>query len=1232
MSEFATIADLFPDDKQPTRELEPIQKVDRTEQIERDIEEFIETESAKRVLSETARIVGTEGMNARFRYVHATFGSGKSHLLKLIGVATGEIEGLEDHAHELANTKSGFKEFRDSIADSGIDHLLPLFMNLLDRDHEDTKLPIMIFDELGRRRGYPTSRPWLLEFCWRLDIEHGIWDALRTVEYEGLRLDDVVERPSSLRPWLMEAVPQLEGASAAGFETEEAVESEIENAASAIDEDAFGPLDLVDRLDRTKRTLEENSGEIYQFLIGLDEIAIYVGDQPRRYREVVNTIEALIENLRPTPPILGTGQWSLRDMQQNFVGEVNDDEWYAQEIELRGADTETIARKRWLQKSTEGRDYIESELLPKDGALEPQLAEDHDSSGPTDPIEAYPFRDRDLELFRAVMQGLIKGDRETDREYIQGRALLVRVRSLFADHGWADREPGAVVPWDDLFDILREETVLIPSWAVDLINRVGNTLEGPLATRTAKALFLLSQVDFVPRTADNLARLLASNVDQDVDSLKDEVAATLEKLSDRNLIKADTDADQTTYTILSERDIRFWDEVAQEAAGIPEHQLRDNVLQLLLEAADPDRLTTPDSTATRTFASVQDVKYTVRYSINQGLPESVTDRHDAIVIRLLIDEADSLLDERDRWQDQHGGPGGREDVLVTVELPQASREQVRRLVGMRSVLSGMADPRPEYEIERQNLQRDLEDDLQDRLYNGSVYSPTRGTAFGAYLESLDEAVVDAVDAKFPNRKHIERPLQLDDLARIDEFLEDTGSWPLAEQDAEVIGVNPLTGDFEVGWREEFLAEFDGDDWVSGEQVLETIEGRRGAFLGTSEEALQALLFVLVANNDIEVRRDGERVTDLDDIARILANRTQLADAVIGFDPDPRPEGLDELYELVLGDASDTDDTRMLVEDIAEWAQRNGSTIRTVVSQVSLVFESRHAIEEFEAALEPAFSGEELSAKRLATPAVIDQARRYRKVKPVFIADDPSEESLWSRFEAAYKGLADRYPASRLVEELEPYHLGTLVPGADKVEEKLDAIEEYRINQLQSLYGHLTGESTDSDDIDALCANITEALRDGSLESDIDRVEEAFEAVSLDRLRSLASQAAETDETLPESAIAEEAVRSEAERLGRGRELLEQEVEGSPVFDQLVELEAALSDTHEGFITTHVLRAVKGPDLPTVDRAMQLLEQGQRQIEGLEPTDGDDQILEEVWSEIAGHDEGTIVVFDPEANR
>jgi len=63
--------------RSPTRELEEVQKVNEVGQAERDIDEFYETDSARKVLTELGEVVNSTGSQPRFRYVHATFGSGK---------------------------------------------------------------------------------------------------------------------------------------------------------------------------------------------------------------------------------------------------------------------------------------------------------------------------------------------------------------------------------------------------------------------------------------------------------------------------------------------------------------------------------------------------------------------------------------------------------------------------------------------------------------------------------------------------------------------------------------------------------------------------------------------------------------------------------------------------------------------------------------------------------------------------------------------------------------------------------------------------------------------------------------------------------------------------------------------------------------------------------------------------------------------------------------------------
>jgi predicted ATPase len=140
-----TIKELFRSD--PTRQLEEVQKVNARERAETDVAEFHETESAKHALTKLGETIETTpGEAARFLYLHATFGSGKTHLLKLIGLVADTDSEYSQLGDDLAEIWPGFDNLQRSIDDSHVDRLMPVFLNLLDRDaSKEPPLPFLIF-------------------------------------------------------------------------------------------------------------------------------------------------------------------------------------------------------------------------------------------------------------------------------------------------------------------------------------------------------------------------------------------------------------------------------------------------------------------------------------------------------------------------------------------------------------------------------------------------------------------------------------------------------------------------------------------------------------------------------------------------------------------------------------------------------------------------------------------------------------------------------------------------------------------------------------------------------------------------------------------------------------------------------------------------------------------------------------------------------------------------------
>lgn len=1235
-----TLETLF--DRSPTRELEEVQKVNEVSQAVRDIDEFYETESAQEVLTELGEIINRTGAQPRFRYVHATFGSGKTHLLKLIGIATGEIDGLEELAPDLSNQFSGFKAFREDLAASNIDHLVPIFMNLLDRDKvQGSTLSLLIYEELGNQLGYPTDPFWLLEWVWQLEIKHGLWSAVSSVEYDGMTIVDAAEDKAALRPWLYEVLPQMDETDGTPYETEKGVRESISEATDKIEADEFSPDELVERLDRTKRYLQQ-SGETYEFLLGLDEVAIYVGDQQHRYREFLETVETLIAEINP--PILGTGQWSLRDMQRDFIGDVDPDAWYTNEIPLRGADTEIIVRKRWLRKSKDGSGTVQK-LLERAPDIEPKIDETADYTDLGNPVEAYPFREHDLWLLREILQGLKKEDLEVDREYVQGRALLILVRSLFTGGQWSqetsmtpwgEREAGQIVPWDEIYDLLHWETMDVPGWAKDQIKTVENTT-GEMEVRVAKVLYLIGQVDFLPNTKENITRLLVRAVETDVEQLRRDVEGALESLIQYNFVRTDEGADQQTYRFLSKEIVEFWDQVNQEATDIPTHQLRYHIANLIREA-DRGRLTADDSLRTRNFDGVSDVPYACRYTVLDQIEQSPELRYDGVVVRVLAVDADIITDARETWQNVNAGDQGVEDLLVTLNVSTGLQERIRHVIAMDSVLGPDADP--ELQIEQQQEEEAVEDEIEELLHSADIFTPDHETSRGTYINDIERVMAEEVSDKFKNRKTLETRLQeVDDARKLFEFFNGNGPWPFTAEDANVLGVKTVPRELRGGWAGEFLNDYAGEDLVSGEAVLEEIEGRRGKYLGSPKEALSALLITLAAANKIEIRRDGVRIEDIGEIGRVMRRRSDIRDIDIGFDPVDIEGSADlkSVYQSLRGFAPQGDDPTAWLTSLAEWAEANSSQIRNVCARVDIEFDEEITLDELLKSLEPGMAGGELDDEVLTESPVPTQAKWYRKAEPLFAGDT----ALWDDFTDALETTQSLYPDAAVTYRMEEAADGSQIPSRDRLKSLQEDAEEFRRSQVSEFYQVLTGNQPEAETVDQLCTSVEEELSERDLVEELESIRETIPGLEFESL-SMLVQMSKSTESITEHDIASSGAVTEVQRLKTAQKLLEDRPSGA-LYTRLEEkYEQLNSDEPDEFITTQIARALRGPELVSESRAETLIEQadavlsagdgddgtGENGDDESDEDDGPELSVDELWAEVTASGDGTVVVIDP----
>jgi len=1189
-----SIDDLFHSD--PTRQLEEVQKVNARERAETDVREFYETDSAEQVLETLGEAIQTHrGEAPRFLYIHATFGSGKTHLLKLVGLLVDDESEFAYLGDRLSEQWPGFDELQQAITDSHVDRLKPVFLNLLDRDaSKEPPLPFLIFEAIGRDLGYPTDPNWLLEWAWTLDMEYdGVWEALQAFEHDGKTFDDVLAERASLRSWLYEALPAMEETSGTELNSRSGVKASIETAEANVDPQEFDPEDLVSRVETVTEALNGGSKRT-ELLLGLDEVALFVGDSRHRYREFEDTMEALQRG--PNPVVVTTGQYSLPDTRESLIGEPPEDHWTHQQVRLEGADTEIIVRKRWLQKSDpEGRERVES-LVASMPALSLDTYSSVTSADP-DPVESYPFREYDLSLLRAVMQELITQGRSTDRDYIQGRALLVLVRSLFTKFGWASKEEGSLVTWDVLFDLLVEETTYLPLWVQEMIdNTLVPTFDGDedaWEVRLAKGLYLLNQTPAVPSTPENLGRLMVDDVTASVDDVVERTKSGLGTLVDRQKALTETnDQGDEVYTLVSEEQESILSRAQDKAAKVSPHQLSAWVETRLREN---DAFFRSDSS--RHEVDVGDerlVPLRYEYSILDPVDRAPSPEYDALRVRVLADDHDTVSEQIETWQEVNNGRDGGEHILITVDVPETMLERIRNVIGMGQVLDEETESHEELEREHRADKRRLESSVTEILEDASVYTVTEHR--GARSSVLDSVVEDQVNAVFGStRKTLSRPLvEVDDAKAMAKFFRGSGEWPLSDADAAMLGVDTANAEVaNTGWCREFIDTYEAQKSVDVETLLQQTRTANGDYRGTPQESIAALLITLATSNEsVALKQDTEYVSDPAAIGRQVRTKGGLTSLQVRFGVEIiDPKTVRELVTTVLGEQPSGDGPDEWLGELGQWVNENSATVKRTLKGASREFDV--PLSAFEATIDPALSGDKLSTSDLGREddleTILEEVKTFANARELFgVSEDGM--TLWERFSDELDTMTSLYPNASITASMRATAEGETVPSVSTVESRLADAKGHRVDETSAQYRRITGESIADSDPEAICADLSAWLRsnEDAVRTILDIAIEEFDGIVLDDLGETFEMAWEGQE-LSEEAVVDSTVVQQTEIYERARTLLEDTEGGSP-WSQLQQQAEALRREHPNSPTTEAVETtLAAAQPPTPRRVRQLLE-------------------------------------------
>ncbi len=536
-----TINEIFA--KPIDRSIEGVIKADDTSHLATEVEEYVLTNEAAKGVEQVLEAY-TNYTNANGVWISGFFGSGKSHLLKMLAHLLGDIDG---HDYPRADVCTQFRAKADDaflpplidkterIAAKSLLFNIDQKATLISKDQKDALLKVFvkIFDE---SRGYYGNQGHIARFERDLD-SRGQYTAFR----------EAFERIAE--------VPWTQGREQAALE------------AGNIDK-AFAEVNGSESPGIIRQYSANYSVSIEDFA---DEVAAWLGRQPGGYRlnffvdevgQFIGTNTQLMLNLQTIAESLATKchgrAWifvtSQEDMEKvggdRTMQQANDfskiQARFKNRLKLTSQDVEEVIRKRLLTKTDGASTEVEAIYSAEhanfktlfdfvEGRHYPNYRDERHFVG------TYPFVGYQFPLFQAAIESI------SDHNIFEGRNSSVGERSMLGvvqevATGLVDQPLGTLASFDRMFEGIRAALKAANQRAILYAENARESGKlSPLAVRLLKALFLVKYVDSFKATPRNLTVLVYDRFGTDLTQLGKDVVEALNALEAQTYIQRSGD-------------------------------------------------------------------------------------------------------------------------------------------------------------------------------------------------------------------------------------------------------------------------------------------------------------------------------------------------------------------------------------------------------------------------------------------------------------------------------------------------------------------------------------------------------------------------------------------------------------------------------------------------------------------------------------------------------------------
>lgn len=528
--------------KDVTRPIKGVVKADDADHVGIEVEEYVFTNDAAKgvapLLEEYTNYTDANGV-----WISGFFGSGKSHLLKMLAHLLGDVEGQafpRDRVSESFLSKTDDAMLTASLKKAATIPAKSLLFNidqkatLITKDQSDALLKVFVkvFDE---SRGYFGNDGAVARFEEHLD-NRDQYEAFKAAfaRHAGIDWTQGREQTALEAHNIDLAYAEVNGSANPGI-----IAQYQQSYAVSIEDFANSVKDWID---------QQEPGFRLNFFV--DEVGQFIADDVKLMLNLQTIAESLNTKCNGRAWVFVTSQedmekviGDLTRVQANDFSKIQ--ARFAIRVKLTSQDVEEVISRRLLEKNPQGSTALES-IYAKDspnfktifdfvdGATTYRNYVDEDRF-----INTYPFVTYQIPMFQTAIEGL------SDHNMFEGRNHAVGERSMLGvvqevAKGIGDEQVGYLATFDQMFAGI---SASLKSGAQSAILQAERHLPDPtsdttvLAKRLLKALFLVKYVDTFKATPRNLTVMVYDRFGLDLTSLGKQVQESLNLLESQSYVQ-----------------------------------------------------------------------------------------------------------------------------------------------------------------------------------------------------------------------------------------------------------------------------------------------------------------------------------------------------------------------------------------------------------------------------------------------------------------------------------------------------------------------------------------------------------------------------------------------------------------------------------------------------------------------------------------------------------------------